>query len=55
MAQGQIDLKARVDAFRRLCEQAIADGRYTPQCKPGDWWNLWERIEDVLGIRGNHP
>ena len=47
------DLKARIDTFRRLCEQVIADGRYTPQCTPSDWWSLWHRIEDDLGIVGH--
>jgi len=46
------DLKARVDAFRRLCEQAIADGRYTPHCMPPLWWDVWARLEDDLGIVG---
>lgn len=40
--------KAKLDAFRRLCEQAILDGRYQPECEPGQWWDLWRRLEDDL-------
>lgn len=41
--------KSDLDAFRRDLEQLIVDGRYTPDCEPGDWWFLWAAIErDIL-------
>lgn len=41
--------KAELDAFRRDLERRILAGEYQPDCEPGQWWDLWARIErDVL-------
>ncbi|HEX6293423.1 MAG TPA: hypothetical protein VFZ66_29850 [Herpetosiphonaceae bacterium] len=47
-----MDLKIRIDAFRRHCEQLIAGGRYRPTCTPAEWWALWAQLEHDLGIAG---
>ena len=40
--------KAELDAFRRDLERRILVGEYQPLCEPGQWWDLWRRLEDDL-------
>jgi hypothetical protein len=40
--------KSDLDAFRRDLERRILAGEYRPQCEPGQWWDLWRRLEDDL-------
>jgi hypothetical protein len=40
--------KADLDAFRRDLERRILAGEYQPDCEPGQWWDLWRRLEDDL-------
>jgi hypothetical protein len=38
--------KAEIDDFRRDLERRILAGEYQPMCEPGQWWDLWRRLED---------